>query len=85
MIDCPHCDRTFGQANDAYQHIRVKHGGKKARTFRAEHLPQHLPENRERSIGEELGDAMLAAAMGEDVPEHIALMFPDEVAEARRR
>lgn len=81
MIPCPHCDRTFDEANSAYQHIRAKHGGKKGRQFRA----RHVIGTREPSIGSELADAMLSAAMGDDVPEHIAMMFPDEVADARRR
>lgn len=81
MISCPHCDRKFREANDVYNHIKMKHGGPaKARRFRRENMPE-----REPSIAEDLTDAMLAAACGEDVPEHIAMMFPDEIDDIRRQ
>lgn len=81
MIPCPHCDRRpFSKPNDAFNHIKAKHGKGLARRFWREHMPE-----REQSIGEQLGDALIAAACGEDVPEHIAMMFPDDFDEVRRR
>ena len=85
MIACPHCDRRpFADPNDAYNHIKAKHGASKAGRFRREYVPARVYE-REPSIGEELAESLVAAACGEEVPEHIERMFPDEIAEARRQ
>lgn len=80
---CPNCGRSFADDNAAYQHSKAKHSGKAARAFRQEVRRESRTE-REPSAADELVDALLAAACGEDVPEHIELMFPDEIAEARR-
>ncbi|MGE0751828.1 MAG: hypothetical protein AB7F39_06795 [Variibacter sp.] len=36
-------------------------------------------------MASQLIDAQLAAAMGDDVDEHVEAMFPDEIEEARQR
>lgn len=78
---CPHCGRGFADINGAYSHVRAKHGKAAAARFRREHMSA---EEHEPSMGEQLVDAIAAAHAGEPVPEHIALMFPDEIAAARR-
>ncbi|WP_152045458.1 hypothetical protein [Aureimonas psammosilenae] len=78
MSDCPHCAAHLADDNGVYSHIKAKHGKAKARAFRQEHMPP-----REPSIGEELAEALLSARCGDEVPEHIALMFPSEISEAR--
>lgn len=79
IVPCPHCDGLFAGHNDAFQHIRSQHGKKAARQYRASHC-----EPREPSLGAELSEALIAAACGEPVPEHIEAMFPEYIAEARR-
>ncbi|MBN9235169.1 MULTISPECIES: hypothetical protein [Phyllobacteriaceae] len=77
---CPHCTGVlFIGHNDVFQHIKARHGKKAARQYRARH-----DEPREPSLGVQLSEALVAAARGEPVPEHIEAMFPKYLAEARR-
>jgi hypothetical protein len=82
IAPCPHCARSFRDQNACWQHIRAKHGRKAASAYRREHMPV---EEHEKSVGEELAEAIVAAQCGEPIPDHIALMFPDEIRRARRQ
>ena len=78
-VICPHCDRTFATANDLYNHAKDRHGRRAARALR------EPSDDDETSVADQLVEAMLNASMGEDVDEAVELMFPDEIADARRR
>jgi hypothetical protein len=80
VIACPHCPRELGDENAAWQHIKKKHGGKGGGKFRA----VVVANKKHESFADEVVEALMLAACGEEVAEHIALMFPDEIAEARR-
>lgn len=67
---CPHCVSSFEDENGLYQHARAKHGQKAARALRP--MSQAEP-----SLADELIEAQVAFAGGEQPPEHLRLMFPD--------
>lgn len=81
---CGACKAGFGSDKAVRLHIGDAHP--KAQSVGVYRRTSHVDgPDYEPSVGEELADALLAARCGESVPEHIALMFPDEIAEARRR
>lgn len=79
-LSCPHCGkRKFVRQNDVYNHIKGAHGKRVAREYRDTY------DDDEPSIADQLVEGILAASMGEPVAKHIGLMFPEEIAEARKR
>lgn len=67
-MNCSYCQRPFAEANALYQHTRAKHG----RDAAAGLMP--VPE---KSMAEELTDAIVAFKCGEPVDEYLLTMFPD--------
>ena len=49
-LQCPHCDRSFSNANDRWQHARAKHGNRAARRLRS-------ARDNEPSMGELVAEA----------------------------
>lgn len=67
-MNCAHCDKTFDNVNSLYQHTKAKHGRKAAKGI--------LPPP-EKSLGQELAEAIIAHKCGEPVEEYLLSMFPD--------
>lgn len=58
-IQCPHCEKRFGDVNDRYQHAKVKHRKLKIADLKP------VREDASESIASQMIDASINRAMGE--------------------
>jgi len=69
-IKCPNCARRFADNNAALQHVKKKHGGKGAASFRS--------DDDDESFADRAIAAQLDHAMGIDNPDYDWLVEPFE-------